>query len=211
MIDRFQIKLRWNDESSEQLDFLDIGIGLSQVSDVAASAKVREFTAIGSAVNLAAAFERDARHGKHRNHLTYRAVRTGSKSNAGRLSTEEGRTTLGVQHKRYVETTSESAEQQIFVSHSHSDRQAVEAQLVQPLNALGIKTWYSTDDIAKGAFWPAEIRKALSQCTWMVVVVSKYSAGSEWVRLEVDLAMGMGHMKGKIVPVQLTTRRSPSQ
>ncbi len=211
MIDRFgEIKLRWNDEVGQQLDFLDIGMGI--VTDnvtlgAIGSEKVRDFTAIGSAVNLAAAFEQDARDGKRiiANHLTYRAVKDLVESDSPEdYELKKPGQHVGIKYKRYtLRRLSETAEQQVFVSHSHYDRQMVEEQLVQPLNALGIKTWYATDDIPKGAFWPAEIRKALSQCTWMLVVVSKNSAGSEWVRLEVDLAVGMGRMKGKIVPVQL--------
>jgi len=55
----------------------------------------------------------------------------------------------------------------------------------------------------RGALWPAAIRTALSQCKWMLIVVSHNSAGSEWVRLEVDMAMALGHMRGRIIPVCL--------
>ena len=92
---------------------------------------------------------------------------------------------------------------QVFISHSHADREFVETQLVEPLKLLGVGTWYAPDNIPKGASWPAEIRGALTQCSWMVVVVSKSSSQSDWVRLEVDMAISLGGMKGKIVPIRL--------
>jgi class 3 adenylate cyclase len=209
ILDRFgDMKRRWNDERSEQLDFLDVGIGI--VTDevtigAIGSEKVRDFTAIGSAVNLAAAFEQDARDGKRIivNHLTYRHVKDQVEAEGleDYVLTKASQT-VGIRHKRYsLKKFAESIEQRVFVSHSHKDRAFVEAQLVQPLKRLGIKTWYASDDIPKGAVWPAEIRKGLSQCTWMVVVVSANSSGSDWVRLEVDLAIGLGRMQGRIIPI----------
>jgi hypothetical protein len=79
----------------------------------------------------------------------------------------------------------------------------VESRLLRPLSEAGIRTWYAPDNIARGAVWPAEIRKGLSQCDWMLVVVSQNASTSDWVRLEIDLAMGLGHMQGRIIPVQL--------
>jgi hypothetical protein len=37
----------------------------------------------------------------------------------------------------------------------------------------------------------------------VLVVVSKNSSGSDWVRLEIDLAKGVGKLNGKIIPLRL--------
>jgi hypothetical protein len=204
------MKQRWNDEVSEQLGFLDIGMGIvtgEVIIGAIGTEKVRDFTAIGSAVNLAAAFEQQARDGKRIivNHLTYRHVKDDveAESLEDHILKKPGQA-LGVSHKRYwLKKMGKSLREQVFVSHSHADRQFVETQLLEPLKQLGIRTWYAPDDVPKGASWPAEIRTALSQSTWMIVLVSKNSSGSDWVRLEVDMAVGLGRMKGRIVPVRL--------
>jgi class 3 adenylate cyclase len=211
IVERFrEMKQRWDDESSEQLGFLEVGTGI--VTDevtigAIGSEKVRDFTAVGSAVNLAAALEKEARDGKWiiANHLTYRDVKDQleAESLEDYVLKKPGQT-VGVRHKRYwLKKLGEPLKRRIFVSHSHLDGQFVQSRLLQPLKELGIDTWCATDDIPKGALWPAAIRTALSQCTWMIVVVSKNSSESDWVRLEVDMAVGLGRMTGKIIPVQL--------
>ncbi|MBI5505745.1 MAG: TIR domain-containing protein [Deltaproteobacteria bacterium] len=211
IVDRFsEIKAGWNDRSSEDLSFLDVGIGI--VTDevtigAIGSETVRDFTAIGAAVNLAAAFELVARDGKRIivNHLTYRLVKeqVEAESLEDYVLKKPGQT-VGIRHNRYfLKRLAEPSDQSVFVSHSHDDRDFVESRLVLPLKELGIRTWYASNDIPKGSIWTAEIRKALSECTWMLIVVSKNSSGSEWVRLEVDLAVGLGHMLGKMIPIQL--------
>lgn len=211
IVDRFaEMKQKWNDESSEQLDFLDVGVGIV-TGEVTiggiGSDTVRDFTAIGSAVNLAAAFEQQARAG-HRivvNHLTYGFVKDKVEvKNLDDYVLKKVRQTVGVRHKRYsLQRLRAAANQRLFVSHSHKDRQYVEERIVQPLGDLGIKTWYALKDIPTASLWPAEIRRGLEQCTCMIVVVSENSSGSEWVRLEVDLAVGVGRMKDKIIPLRL--------
>jgi adenylate cyclase len=211
IVDRFaEMKKRWNDESSEQLDFLDVGMGIV-TGEVTiggiGSDNVRDFTAIGSAVNLAAALEEEARDGKRIivNHLTYTFVKnTVEAENLGDFLLKKPQQTVGIRHKRYsLKKSSAPMEMKLFVSHTHLDRQVVEEQIVQPLQSLGVKTWYALDDIPKASLWPAEIRKGLAECTCMIVVVSKNASGSDWVRLEVDLAVGLGQMQGKIVPLRL--------
>lgn len=211
IVDRFkEMKEQWNDESSEQLDFLDVGVGIV-TGEVTiggiGSDTVRDFTAIGSVVNLAAALEHQARGG-HRivvNHLTYHAVR--EKVEAETLEDfvlRKETQTLGVPHKRYsLKRPRLGANEKLFISHSHKDREFVEEQLVKPLRKRDINTWYAVDDIPTAALWPEAIRRALVDCTCMVVVVSKNSNGADWVRLEVDLAVGMGRMKGRIIPLRL--------
>lgn len=211
IIERFgPMAQRWNNDSSEQLDFLDIGIGI--VTDMVTigaigTEKVRDFTAIGSAVNLAAALENQARDGSRIivNQLTYRAVKeqVEAETLADFVLMKAGQS-VGIPHKRYsLKKLVKAPDDQIFVCHSHVDRAFVESQLLPPLKQLGIKTWYASDDIRKGDLWTAEIRKALSLCRWMIVIVSGNSKGSDWVRFEVDMALALGAMRGNIIPVLL--------
>ena len=211
IVDRFnEMKQRWDDENCVQLNFLDVGMGI--VTDEVTiggigSEKVRDFTAIGSAVNLAAAFEHEARDGRRIivNHLTYNSVKESVE--AERLDDfvlKKAQQTVGIGHKRYsLKKSIGSVERKLFISHSHRDRQFVEEQIVAPLRSLGVNTWYALTDILPGSLWPAEIRKGLEECTCMIVVVSKNASGSDWVRKEIDIAFGMGRMTGKIIPIRL--------
>jgi adenylate cyclase len=211
IVERFnELKKKWNDSRNEQLDFLDIGIGI--VTDevtlgAVGSKRVRDFTAIGSAVNLAAALEHEARDGNRivTSHTTYRAVR--DQISAVQLDDyvlKKPGQALGVRHKRYsLNKFERSAEQQVFICHSHADRTFVENDLVKPLKDLGIKTWYCVDDIRAGNLWVSAIRHALSQSTWIAVVVSKNAVSSDWMRIEVDTALALGQMRDRIIPISI--------
>lgn len=62
-----ELRDRWNRDHNEDLSFLDVGIGIvtdEVVLGSIGSGRVRDFTALGNSVNLAAAFEHDARNGK---------------------------------------------------------------------------------------------------------------------------------------------------
>jgi class 3 adenylate cyclase len=211
IVDRFRgMKARWDDESSQQLDFLDVGVGI--VTDevtigAIGSDRVRDFTVVGSAVNLAAALEDQARDGRWivTNHLTYRDVKDQVEAEALEdFVLQKPGQTVGVRHKRYwLKTMGEPRERRLFISHSHLDRAFVQSQLLVPLKSLGQQPWCATDDIPKGALWPAAIRTALSECHWMVVVISENSKHSDWVRLEVDMAIGLGRFSGRIIPVRV--------
>jgi class 3 adenylate cyclase/putative methionine-R-sulfoxide reductase with GAF domain len=211
ILDCFQkMKQVWNDESSLQLGFLEVGVGIV-TGDVTigplGTDKVRDFTIIGTTVNLAAAFEKEARDGKWIivNHLTYRDVRDMVEADSlDDYLLKKSDQTVGVRHKQYwLKKLKRGAEEQVFISHSHADREFVVKNLIRPLQALGVRTWYAPDDVPKGTMWPAEIGMGLSKCTWMIVVVSKNSSGSRWVSMEIGLALNQERMNNRIFPVRL--------
>jgi hypothetical protein len=109
---------------------------------------------------------------------------------------------VGVRHKRYVLTGFERAvDDQIFICHTHEDRPFVEDRLVKPLRELKIKTWYCVDDIKAGNAWVSAIRHALSQSTWIAVVISKNAVNSAWMRIEMDTAMALEKLRDRIIPI----------
>ena len=75
----------------------------------------------------------------------------------------------------------------------------MEKEVVLPLNANGIKTWYSTESIASSTQWEREILKGLERCDWFLLVVSLASSKSEWVKDE--LFWAMTHRPTRIVPI----------
>lgn len=213
MVEQFsKMKQQWNDECNQQLDFLDLGVGIATDEVIlggVGSGDFRDYTAIGTAVNLAAAFVSDARDGRRIlcDLLTYHNVTDiVSKTEAPKdfLLKAQGQTT-GITYKCYhLKSLKKNQPVRVFISHSHEDRQYVE-QLIDRLKGQGVKPWYSVSDIPKGTLWTAEINKAVSQCNWMVVVVSKNSDNTDgnarWVSREVDLAMTAEHLENRIIPI----------
>lgn len=203
-----EMKVRWNNDSNQQLDFLDLGVGITTDQVILGgigNSYVRDYTAIGTSVNLAAAFEHAARHGKRIlcDQLTYRNA-SGVIAHASAVDDfmlKKPGQEMGVRYKCYsLESLQGKELARLFISHSHEDRQYVE-ELIAQLKKRGVQTWYSVSDIRKGALWTAEIRKGISQCNWMTVIVSKNSANSKWIRREVDLALTAEHLDDRIIPV----------
>lgn len=209
MVRRFtEMKERWNDDSNQQLDFLDLGVGITTDQVILGgigAGGVRDYTAIGAAVNLAAAFEASARDGRRilcdqRTFRNAAAVISDSPAPTDFLLQNPGQV-AGVRYKCYhLESLQAERPERIFISYSHTDRPFVE-RLVGQLKAAGVAAWYSVADIQKGALWTAEIRKGIAQSTWVAVIVSKNSARSRWIRREVDLALTAEHLEDRIIPV----------
>lgn len=208
MVQQFsEMKLLWNDNSNQQLDFLDLGVGITTDQVILGgigSSSVRDYTAIGTAVNLAAAFEAAARNGNQIlcDQLTYRnAIDLVSKVDVPEdFVLKKPGQDVGVRYKCYSLESLSAEQSRVFISHSHQDKEFVETLIAQ-LQERGVETWYSVEDVRKGSLWTAEIRKAIARCNWMAVIVSKNSANSKWIRREVDLALTAEHLEDRIVPV----------
>ncbi|HEX5269829.1 MAG TPA: toll/interleukin-1 receptor domain-containing protein [Gemmataceae bacterium] len=89
----------------------------------------------------------------------------------------------------------------LFVSHATKDREFVEAEIVRPLQAEGIRCWYSAHAIQTTDVWPSAIKQGLESSEWFLVVMSPRSAQSEWVRREVHWASE--HRQERIITVLL--------
>ncbi|MEM1368776.1 MAG: TIR domain-containing protein [Cyanobacteria bacterium P01_H01_bin.15] len=210
MVQQFsEMKVQWDSESNQQLDFLDLGVGITTDQVILGGiggSSVRDYTAIGTAVNLAAAFEAAARNGKQIlcDQLTYRnTLELVSKvDNPEDFVLKKPGQEVGVRYKCYHLKSLNTDKSKVFISHSHQDREYVES-LIAELKELGVDTWYSVADVRKGALWTAEIRKAIAQCNWVAVIVSSNSAHSKWIRREVDLALTAEHLEEHIIPVVL--------
>lgn len=210
MLERFdRIKSIWNEETNQVLDFLDIGIGIATDSVIVGAIggkRVRDFTVIGNAVNLAASFEQNAR-GKRRilvDNITYQNAKdiVGEFEGPSEFILIKPGQSLGVAYKQYhIISLTTLDETCVFVSHCESDREFVKKSIVEPFSHFGIQTWYAPDDIPKGGEWIRCIEEGFCKCQWMVVIVSKAAADSEWVRREVDLAMADPGMKERIIPI----------
>jgi hypothetical protein len=157
---------------------------------------------------LAAAFEANARGGKRIlvNQITYNAVKEIVADAIGPLAFELRKPdqTVGIKYKQYqLVRLKPDAPTRVFIAHNKRDREFVEKELTEALSKYGIETWYSRFDVLPGKDYVEAIKAGLLKCDWVVVVVSKNSAASDWVAVEVSTAFADPRLKTKIIPVVL--------
>jgi hypothetical protein len=87
----------------------------------------------------------------------------------------------------------------IFLSYAPSDRQLAET-LAKDLSAAGFAVW-SDQEALPGDNWARKVGEALEESEAMVVIVSPAAAKSEWVRREVEFALGSPRYAGRLIPV----------
>ena len=218
MLERFEVlRRRWDESSNQDLTFLDLGIGITTdevTLGTIGSARVRDFTAIGNAVNLACAFQREARGGRRVlvDQATWSAVRDIIADSDGPATYELRKTgqTVGVVYRQYhLKRLKPEIPVRVFISHNHKDRIFVEQKITGPLAKRGIETWYSNSDIIPGENYIQAIEAGLLKSDWVIVIVSQHSAASDWVRAEVRTALKEPRLNGRILPVT-TDEAKPS-
>jgi hypothetical protein len=91
---------------------------------------------------------------------------------------------------------------EVFLSHS-SRNKAKAAEIATTLRNHGVPVWYSPTNIRSAQQWQDEIGKALRRCDWFVVLLSKDSVASKWVRRELSYALGHSQYDGHILPIRL--------
>jgi hypothetical protein len=210
MLDRFDsLRRGWDESSNQDLSFLDLGIGITTdevTLGTIGSARVRDFTAIGNGVNLASAFQHEARSGRRIivDQATFSGVRDILADYDGPRSYELRKPgqTVAVAYRQYdLKRLKPEAPVRVFISHNHRDRIFVETEITAPLAKRGIETWYSTTDIIPGENYIHAIESGLLKSDWVIVMVSQHSASSDWVRAEVQTAFKDPRLEGKIVPL----------
>lgn len=75
----------------------------------------------------------------------------------------------------------------VFINYASRDRQFA-SRIVADLNRSGIETWFDAVDLGVGNFLNV-LGKAVDEADAMIVVVSKNSIPSEWVKLELNYAL----------------------
>lgn len=86
-----------------------------------------------------------------------------------------------------------------FISHASEDREDVEI-LIHELERRGIDCWYSDRDILGGLDFADEIMRGLADCDSTLILLSKDSVRSPFVRREVEVATENQHI---LYPVRL--------
>ncbi|MBV8067844.1 MAG: TIR domain-containing protein, partial [Candidatus Eremiobacteraeota bacterium] len=220
---------RWTEQENADLDFLDIGVGIA-TDDVILGAtgneRLRDFTVMGTAVNLAAALEFEARGGRHvlcDNH-TFAAAKDVILSSEppqrfniarpNQVVTHWYRihqiNSLRIKHDDNVEEIKAIRGQQrqprIFVSYSDKDRDLVDERIVKPLEAARYNVFFAARTLEGGQSWSDEISQALREADRVVVVVSANAVQSRGVRDEVRFALTLQSSDAaatRIYPVRL--------
>ena len=77
--------------------------------------------------------------------------------------------------------------EQILISHSSKDNESAQ-RVKKVLEDNGFSCWLDNDDIPPGADFVSKIAEAMRSCEVVVVLVSKNSQDSDWVRNEVTEA-----------------------
>jgi adenylate cyclase len=212
MLERFErLRSRWDECINQDLAFLDLGIGITTdevTVGTIGSARVRDFTAIGNAVNLASAFQHEARGGRRVlvDQSTWSAVRDIVADFEGPKAYELRKPdqTVGVAYRQYhLKRLRPELPVRVFISHNQKDRVFVERQLTEPLAKRGIDTWYSNADITPGENYVQAIEAGLLKSDWVIVVISRNSAASDWVRAEVRTALQDQRLRGRILPLMI--------
>ena len=211
MLERFDsLRRRWDESCNEDVSFLDLGIGIS-TGTVAlgtfGTGMVRDFTAIGTVVNLASAFEFAARDGRRvlTDNATYQAVQDIVEEHDGPTTFEivkAGQPLPGKYRHFHLKRLKADRPVRVFISHNHRDREFVEAAITTPLAKHRIETWYSNADIIPGQKYVERIEDGLLKCDWVVVLVTENSVQtSDWVSDEVNTAMADKRFNERILPL----------
>ena len=95
---------------------------------------------------------------------------------------------------------------QVFLSYSDADR-GFARQLASQLSKRGCEVWDPSDQLFPGDNWPLKIGEALQESKAMVVLLSPDSMKSEWVRREIEYALGNRNYEGRLFPVLVRPAR----
>jgi len=90
----------------------------------------------------------------------------------------------------------------IFISHAVNDEDFAR-KLGSHLSTLGFEVWDPSEQTLPGDNWPLMIGEALKESRAMIVLLSPDSMKSDWVRCEIEYALGDRNYQGRIFPVEV--------
>ena len=201
----------WSKRTSVSLRFLDVGVGIATgkvIIGTLGGEDLREFTAMGTPVILAASLESQARGGKRVlcDLLTFEGAREIIQIHEGptpfELIKPDQQALPEFEVFEIKALRSAHGADRVFVSYHNEDADVVTETVVDPLKELGFGVFYSDDSIDPGVDFAERIGKALSDCAWFVVAVTEGAAKSRWVREEVRFALEADHLEGRVLAIQ---------
>lgn len=95
---------------------------------------------------------------------------------------------------------------QIYLSYAKQD-EAFARNLAEQLRVRGFSVWNSGAEIFPGDNVWLQTSAALKKSKAMIVLISPDSMRSEWVRREIEYALGDSNYQGRVFPVHIRTTR----
>src|SRR4051812_30552122 len=89
---------------------------------------------------------------------------------------------------------------EVFLSHASPDRELAD-RLAGTLRRHNLPIWYSPTNIVGAQQWHDEIGAALDRCDWFVVLLTRSSVQSMWVKRELMFALQQNRYESHIVPL----------
>jgi hypothetical protein len=91
---------------------------------------------------------------------------------------------------------------QVFISYDRSDEAFAKA-LSSQLSKRGLSVWSANQEVLPGDNPWLRVGEALKKSRAMVVLISPDSMRSEWVRREIEYALGDPNYQGRVFPVKV--------
>ena len=92
----------------------------------------------------------------------------------------------------------------VFISYAKDDLMWAEA-IAQQLQEAGEQVWFDTRQFEVGDTWQSDLRKALSEASTVLVIVSAKAASSQWVQFEAGAALAAAaEERTRLVPIYLS-------
>jgi len=89
---------------------------------------------------------------------------------------------------------------EIFLSHASADRELAD-RLAGILRRHNLPVWYSPTEMVGAQQWHDEIGDALGRCDWFVVLLTRASVESMWVKRELLFALQQDRYANHILPL----------
>lgn len=95
----------------------------------------------------------------------------------------------------------------LFISYAHKDTKKVQP-VAHELSKLGFDVWIDSQDLQGGQMWSEKITRAIRECHYYILFISRASMKSDDVRREVDLAYSS---KRTMILVRLDPTQIPAE
>lgn len=205
-----QTKNGWDARLNFDISDIDVGCGIA-TGDVMVgkmgTRRIRDYTVIGSTVNLAASFENAARQGRriiidnNTLHAASEVIMEYERLDNHILKKDDQET--GTVYKKFwVKSIKAEHIPRLFICHATVDKEFVRSSIVEPLARKGIDAWWDVD-IEMGEDYVHRLSQELKSCRGFIVVVSSASKSSSWVQREVGVALNEKQLIGRILPICL--------
>ncbi len=100
---------------------------------------------------------------------------------------------------------------QAFLSHAHADKAIVDRLYAWLKDTAGIPVWYDAANLPTGTMIGTYLSEAITDCRSLIIVLSKASVQSGWVKEEYNAALGQRTQfpDFRIIPIRVEECEEP--